>query len=135
MATILFRKKRENFRIIMVVDKNGIILLLKFLLIFFLLQLDHIKNWIILMPLKFAIFNTMSWKYGFNIIRGSVIWIWNQIHDISIANVPKSRWIKKASAVSYKQQVVVNELKHIILKLFFTNSKIILCYPRQKLFF
>ena len=41
--------------------------------------------------LKSAIFHVMSWKFGFNIIRGCRIRIWNRILDISIPRAPKLR--------------------------------------------
>ena len=82
-----------------------------------------------------AIFHAMSWKYGFNITRGPVIWIWNQFYDISTANVTKS-WLSKNGvrrlSLNYLQLFFCN---YYYLQLFFTNSKIVLCYPRQKYFF
>ena len=66
------------------------------------------------LPLKSAIFHAMSWKYGFNIIRGCVVWIWNQIYDISIEMSQNHDGLKMASAIFYKPPIAANELNHII---------------------
>ena len=50
------------------------------------------------LPLKSAIFHWMSWKCGFNTIRGRVVWIWNQMYVISIEMSQNHDGLKMASA-------------------------------------
>ena len=57
------------------------------------------------------------------------------MYDISIEMSQNHDGLKMASAIFYKPPIAANELKHLILELFFTNSKMVLCYPCQKYFF
>ena len=79
----------------------------------FLTHKDNSTEWVKKrwqLALKSTIFHAMSWKYGFNIIRGCVIWIRNHIHGISIEMSQNHDRLKMASAIFYKPPIAANEL-------------------------
>jgi len=78
--------------------KNRVVILTKFRLYtnFRSLNLALFFNYRVIqkkgqLTLKSAFFHGMSWKYGFYIIQGRGIRIWNRISDISIASLSKLR--------------------------------------------